>query len=281
VIALEIITEFKGHSHCRVYLCRDKKGYFVRKETDDPEYVNRLEAQINKQKLFSNHINTPKILSEEKSKNKFYADMDYIQGENLINYLARCADYKEIISVLDKVLEDITKIKKIKFEGKNNFYESLNKKLGSLQKEVPDLKKVFSVMDGFLNSIKNVELKESACHGDLTFENILISENNKKLYYIDLLDSFFSHYWFDFAKIYQDLEGEWFNIKNPDFVIPKEKILFMKNYLDNQIKIIEPQYFKYHYFLLTLMFLRIIPYATDENILKRVTEKAELFAGKI
>ena len=48
----------------------------------------------------------------------------------------------------------------------------------------------------------------SYCCGDLTLENIML-DDNKQIYLIDFLDSFYDSWMIDVAKLLQDLELHW------------------------------------------------------------------------
>ena len=48
----------------------------------------------------------------------------------------------------------------------------------------------------------------SVSHGDLTFENILVSPDGD-VTFIDCDEPWVSSYWLDLGKLYQDLHGQW------------------------------------------------------------------------
>src|SRR5262249_54964150 len=51
-------------------------------------------------------------------------------------------------------------------------------------------------------------IPESACHGDLTLENILLTAGGS-IAFIDCDQAFASSWWLDFGKLFQDLSGHW------------------------------------------------------------------------
>jgi hypothetical protein len=127
-------------------------------------------------------------------------------------------------------------------------------------------------------------LQASECHGDLTLENILISRED--LYLIDFLDTFYSSWQIDVAKILQDIELFW-SYRNEKIdnnlllrlSILKKTVLSKIIALKGGYNIIESIY---HLLLLNL--LRIIPYSKDEltsnflqkslfNINKKIKDK--------
>jgi hypothetical protein len=105
----------------------------------------------------------------------------------------------------------------------------------------------------------------SACHGDLTFSNILFSKN--KIYVIDFLDSYIDSYVMDIVKLKQDLVHNWYlNGMNIDAnEVTRIKQIF--NYMWKHIEI------EFGYIINTVLFdildvinfLRIEPYITTES----------------
>ena len=64
-----------------------------------------------------------------------------------------------------------------------------------------ELNEAFKILENFNWS----KIPKTPCHGDLTLENILITQD-KKLYLIDFLDSFYNSWMIDIAKLLQDLD---------------------------------------------------------------------------
>jgi thiamine kinase-like enzyme len=100
-------------------------------------------------------------------------------------------------------------------------------------------------------------------HGDLTFENILVS-HTKELYFIDFLDSFIDSPYIDMGKINQELHLYWSaRHSNPSaaLLIKYEKLakMFKAYCASNNVDKYTLAYFS----IITL--LRILPY-TDNKI---------------
>jgi len=119
-----------------------------------------------------------------------------------------------------------------------------------------------------LNKLKEFNFKNvplSACCGDLTLENIILSSSG--IYVIDLLDSFYNSWMIDVAKLLQDIDLGWsyrhqernYNL-NLRLATAKQALLdnlyAMENGKQNVITI-------YHILLLNV--LRIYPYAKDQT----------------
>ena len=101
--------------------------------------------------------------------------------------------------------------------------------------------------------------------------------SNGELYLIDFLDNFSQQINFDIVKIYQDIEGEWYKIKNEDMKIPKIKLLFFKELFDKKIEEKFKEYKKIHYYLLALTFLRILPYTKDKKKYLKIKNKVNKY----
>lgn len=119
-----------------------------------------------------------------------------------------------------------------------------------------------------LNKLKEFNFQNvplSACCGDLTLENIILSSSG--IYVIDLLDSFYNSWMIDVAKLLQDIDLGWsyrhqernYNL-NLRIATAKQSLLdnlyAMENGKQNVITI-------YHILLLNV--LRIYPYAKDQT----------------
>ncbi len=280
-----------GFSGSSVYLIRSRSNaLFVRKVATNPETSLRLEQQFNKLLAFQGYnlagATSPNILKTGYYHDCFYMDLEYVSGLDLIEYLAT-ADVTQLRNLgerlgtfliemgkhppIEKVPENVTQV----------FYD---KAFILIEKcpWLPDRVKV----DLFLN-VKHVaqlmESKSSLCHGDLTFENILIDQN-ERIWLIDHLDSFYSHYWQDLSKLHQDISGEWFRFRRPNVSVPKYTLSYLSDCLLKQICKLEPSYLAVHHGLLALVFARILPYTTGneirEFVMSRVSHYLDLSLNK-
>lgn len=144
-----------------------------------------------------------------------------------------------------------------KDKAKNTNPIFLNK-IRQLRRKLPsDFDHYFSLLEAHNYS----NIPHSGCHGDLTFENILIAEN---IYVIDLLDSFFNSWVMDIAKLLMDIEIRWSfrktRISNSlgiklDYIKESIKEKACTGHNDCSISDI------HHLMLLSAM--RILPYARD------------------
>ena len=172
---MEKIKELSGYSGCLVSLYRDKENYFVRKEAKDRSYNKRLEQQIKKQKEYFSIINkpfeVPQILKEGfNSQGLYFVDMEYIEGENYIEYINNL-EIEEIKKCALKLIEILKFFNKNKQNEINpNVWEVLFNKINSILREDIDNIKLINYFYNFLADNKNEigQIKITVCHGDMT-----------------------------------------------------------------------------------------------------------------
>ena len=286
-----LLRRLSGFSGSYVYLLRShSNALFVRKGTNTLEGSFRLEQQFNKLLAFQNYnftaVTSPKILKTGHYHDFFYMDLEYIQSLDLIEYLATAnvSQLRYLGETLGNFLIEMGKqppVEKVPKNVTNVFY---NKTLALVEKcaWLPDRVKV----NLFLN-VKNIaqlmESKSSLCHGDFTFENILI-DKNEQIWLIDHLDSFCPYYWQDISKLHQDLSGEWFRFRRPGAQVPKYVLSYLSSYLLEYVCKFDQSYFSAHNGLLALVFTRILPYTTDnevrEFVMSRVSHYLDISLNK-
>ena len=266
---MEIIKRLTGHSGCEVILCKKNEEYFIRKKSMEVAYNERLEAQIKKQIEVStfeqSYFKVPIVKNIGIENWLYYADMEFIKGTTIINYLLN-TNYKSILVLIDKIICIIEYFSKLEISEQENYFEKILLKTNETLLKTNLGEKLQNKF--YITTISKIEefkkFTPSFCHGDFTLENIMITSNGE-LYLIDFLDNFSQQINFDIVKIYQDIEGEWYKIKNEDMKIPKIKLLFFKELFDKKIEEKFKEYKKIHYYLLALTFLRILPYTKDKK----------------
>ena len=205
-MAAKVITEFKGHSGCGVYLMGKRQNLFVRKTGD----FARNAAQLS---VLADKFPVPKIFSTTAN----HIDMEYIHGLDMRSFLIS-NPAEPLADFLIKILEQLS--------------------IGSTDKDYTE------IYISFLKAIDYTDLPftqtelfstlpkiipSSTYHGDLTLEN-LVYNTNTGFYMIDCSTGLWDSYIFDIAKLRQDLDCKWFLRNNPamletklDYI--KEKIL--------------------------------------------------------
>ena len=242
-----IIKKMSGHSGCDVYLMSDEQQkLYVRKISANDQYNERLKRQMFKQQSFySFFIKRPDVYQHGvTSEGLFYFDMEYVRGVSFFEYVQK----NSIASVKAKfkiILDYISESNEIS-EG---ISLDITSKINSLQ-----IDSKYDRYKQYCLDFDWQQVNKSYCHGDLTFENIIIS--NEEIYFIDFLDSFTDTKLIDYSKIFQELYAFWsfrnkdkkFNIK---YVILDEMVNLVASTREATLR------------LLVLSLLRILPYSDE------------------
>ena len=254
------INTLVGHSGCDIKLVSDNNILFVRKTSSGIKYNKRLESQCFKQKEFkSTFVFAPKVLDFGYKNELFYFDMEFIKGQSF-NSIIRNQDLKVIVFYFDIILNFISE--NLKNSSISNFKPEIKNKLKSIQVKYNIPKIIITNKASKLNS--------GYCHGDLTFENIII--NNNKVYLIDFLDSYVDSPIIDISKLKQDLILNWSNRFEKPSNLNLIKNQWLNNYLDSflqkmnlSIEAVELQK--------KITLLRILPYTDDIFIQLKILKK--------
>lgn len=260
---INFVRSLSGHSGCHLRLYSKNGEFFLRKDAGLPSYNYRLKKQYIKQEKFSlDKVKTPKVLGYGTEKNLFYFDMEFINSVTLAEYMKniKIKEINHLITLLFSLLPIEEGILN------NKSAECFKAKIKELNSKIPNsnefIKTAFKKLDNF--DFSNVPY--SFCCGDLTLENILFTDN-KEIYLIDFLDSFYNSWMIDVAKLLQDLELGWsyrnhkksFNL-NLRLAVAKEALLEnILEYPSGEQNILTI----YHILLLNLM--RIFPYTHNEK----------------
>jgi len=266
------MKKISGFSGCGVYIANCNDFEYILKVSKNKSYNNRLNHQIEKQKEFKNiissvssEITSPEVYCSYVDDNGLFScEMEYINPMIFDN-----CDF-----IFNKLLVFIKIALTLKpFEENNEpFHKAISSKIKQLLPYLTDELKYTLIETE--KEITKLDLSPTFCHGDFTLENMILSSDGK-LYLIDFLDSFFSHIWLDFSKLYQEIEADWISIKNKtNHVKQNSGHKIFKQKFDAYLIENFPEYIKYHYWFLALTLLRIIPYTNDKEILKALSEKS-------
>lgn len=254
---IEIVRKLQGHSGCEVFLCKRKDQFTVIKSSSSESYNNRLVSQMSKQKIFYHEeIKKPKVLSfgtEKQDKEEiFWFEMEFISGLPFFQYM-EVIGREESAEKFKKILNFIN--------GNNYLHENVEievrQKIASLEKKLGD------DQNYWLDYTKDFDwskIKKSYSHGDLTFENIIVS--NGEIHLIDFLDTFASSKIIDYSKLMQDLVFGWSWRKKEK--LPFVDLMLMENMLSERLSEFDLLACKK---MLVLNILRIIPYSKDKTFL--------------
>jgi hypothetical protein len=258
----KLVKELNGHSGCAVCLMENKVNKsFVRKISSSVEYNDRLYRQMKKQQKFKSDIlKSPPVLGDGIIEDKFYFDMEYIQGSSFDDFVQ-----KGSVSNVKKSFNTILRF----IEANNDLGEGIKEDMKTKVKNL-QLGRKYNYYKDYCLDFDWEKINKSYCHGDLTFENFIVSGN--EIFLIDFLDSFVDTKIMDYAKIFQELYCFWsrrhlgrdFNIK---YIILDQMIDLHEFEKQAALK------------MLVLNLLRILPYSDESTIqfieyqLKNIVEK--------
>ncbi|MDR1913798.1 MAG: phosphotransferase [Clostridiales bacterium] len=269
-----------GYSGCSIYkVITDFDFIYVSKSSSSITYNERFKIQLLKQSSFSNLFSgsnllaVPEIYIQDVGDDGIlYCEMQYVPSkERITNRLS------DILPLLIDYFHVARHKKPIELCDLS-FQDCLKPKMRNISKMVPST--LNKLITESLYSIRKLNLPQSFCHGDLTLENLILSID-RKLYFIDFLDSFYPTVWLDYAKLYQEIEAGWSNIRNGKICdAPNPCYRTFRFEMNNWLNIHDAEYCKYHYFFLALCLLRIIPYTKQEEIYNALCTKSKLYLKK-
>ena len=256
----------KGHSGFEIQLI---DASTIRKSARGPQAA-RLRQQIDKQILFHkearfDRIVTPAILRTEGDEKAFHADMEFIAGEDFIEFLSE-AGRRELDDFLALIID---------FIQKNLAACRESDVAGPLEQKLVDLAGR-GVPAHYIQAVRQrcsgpILVPVGPCHGDLTLSNMLFKGD--RLYLIDFLDGFVESPLQDIAKLRQDTSFAWsLHLYQAEFDATKIRLTLA--YLDRGIEaaFADQDWYQRHYELFQLMnFMRILPYCREAEARQLVT----------
>lgn len=284
---MEKIQNLTGHSGCSISIYKDGLNFFIRKKSGTINYNYRLRQQCLKQKQFflkicefnaRNDVRigffTPKIYRDGVEKGLYFFDMEYLNGNTLARKV-QDADQclmKAIAKTLCNLFLELKKESEIAKDTQTIF----ERKIRDLKLQMGDAEKFITPALDRLLMVDYSSVPQSFCLGDLSLENVLV--DNDRLYFIDLLDSFFNSYLLDISKLLMDIECGW-SLRNENLSIEAQIRLsiFRKIIIENLGDIISSTDVDMLNNLKTLHAIRIMPYTKDINskllLIKYITQK--------
>ena len=266
-------TNLGGYSGCKVFLCEKAKDkVFVRKISSDLNYNNRLINQMKKQEEYkSEFLKTPKILNKGFTEDGlFFFDMEFVRGITLAEYIKNI-EIGKIKNLIELLTGELLEIKDLN-SNERIFQEKINllkEKLIHLKNPIID-EAIFMLEEHNWNYFQI-----NRCHGDLTFENIIIKDD--KLYLIDFLDSFYESKLLDIATLLQDALIMWSyrgqEEINENLII---RLVLFKDLLIDKLKNKMGDKYLEIYYALLLKLIRIYPYIKDNLTLNFLNQKTKM-----
>jgi RIO-like serine/threonine protein kinase len=242
------LKELRGHSGCHVFLCERGNTKFVKKVSGTSGYFQRLEQQMIKQREFEHsRIKKPSVFEFGTENDHFYFTMEYVNGVQLSTFISR-----NTVRDLDPIIEQLLSFVRSNIcDVTTDFGAHLSEKLWSISSTTS------LQIDRFVQYCLAFDwsaIPTGYCHGDLTFENILVHQSS--LYFIDFLDSFIETPYLDLSKLLLDVLVLWswrFEKRRP--IIKNAHIyeLVLSQLETREVEIVRR--------LLVLNLLQILPYA--------------------
>lgn len=201
-----------GHSGCSLEIKQQDYKTVIRKSSFSKDYSPRLRSQAQKQKLFCGTpaILAPPVCLEGVESEKYWFEMEYIQGYDFISFVER-AGPRELTFFWETLraflLREISSSDFIDYP-KDAFVRKVDEvynKIKSPNAPYP-IEEAVNFISGFDS---RVPFPAGECHGDLTFSNMVISKDLSKIYFIDFLDNFYNSPLQDIAKLRQDTVHGW------------------------------------------------------------------------
>ena len=268
--------KLKGFSGCKLDIIETGTKKFVKKISANKNYNVRLQRQQLKQsEIILDGFNACHVYDFGTEDGLFYFLMDYVQGKTLAEEMFDINLYK-IDCLAEKLLNHAINYEKPNYDAELIF----DKKISDLHKNlfrVTRLNEIFLMLKNFSWQY----VIPSKCHGDLTLENIIVSEDN--LTPIDYLDSFYDSWMLDAAKILQDADIMWsyrYAKINSNLIV---RLTVMRDLIIKKIKAMHMggELLETVYMLLLLNLIRIYPYVKDCRTENFLNAKVAYIANKI
>jgi hypothetical protein len=280
------IIPLSGLSGARVAVLRTPSGSrFVRKASSDAASSLVLKRQAQRQLWLKDAVagsaNVPDVIGEGEVGGLYYFDMPFIASRDAVSLLSSAA-FDEVKSFAERVvtlLECLARTGAGPESQRPPTKQALIEKLDEIGQRTHDrfssvlgpLRRAALDIDA-LTSVENSQ--PTAAHGDLTFENILVSSKGQ-LWLIDAIQSPIDHYWIDWSKLFQECEGRWHAQRGRPISI--SVTWWLRNYWLEAASRLASDYRSRHYLLLALTFARILPYAVSESDKDYLIEKISTF----
>ena len=268
----------KGNSGCLLEVkIKENQPILVRKTSHNLEFNSRLKTQMSLQLTFyDKKILSPIVLSNGFNGELFFFEMEYINGNTFIDWL-QDGDVSTIINNISIILKQISS--NIILDTQYDLNNLVQLKLESILEQISNVNFHQFIMENrsLIMDFDWSVCPITECHGDLTLENVLISEDNK-IYYIDFLDSFIKTWLIDIAKLLQDTMLFWsLRYKMDDLSINyRIRLMSITNIIISFIRNWNHEAVCLVYRLMLINIFRIMPYCKDE-----VTEQWILKTSKI
>lgn len=270
--------ELSGLSGDRVVLLTtDGETWFVRKGSRDAARSARLREQVRRQQAFGavrpGGLGTPAVLAEDEVDGRYHVDMQYVPGLDGATYL-QDAEVAAVRGFGDRIEGVLAALAAAPTDAVDpiDLYDCLVRRVAAAHRRTPvlddaDLGRLLQVVE----PVRDLRpLAPTLNHGDLTLENLIV-DGDGELWAVDLLDGPADHWWFDVAKLHQDLTGGWYQRRVGP--LSRAVLAYLGERLVDVACGLDPAYRAAHMPILVTSFVRILPYAATDHDRAMVVER--------
>lgn len=277
------VIPLAGFSGAAIALLRNPGGsQFVRKAAMTGDRNGPMRVQADRQRWLRNRLagaaEVPEILDEGEIEGLYYFDMEFVPSRDANAFLATASfgDTERFAASVEQLILHLSQCRLDTQAAPTT--QPLILKLAEIDARTSG---------GFANILEPLRemidatafpagaTHATACHGDLTFENILVGAKHR-LWLIDPIQSPMDHYWFDWSKLFQECEGYWYLHRRKP--ISTGVVHWLRNRWHRAANDLTPGYAAWHYLLLALTFARILPYVRTEDDMSFVVGRVQHFS---
>lgn len=267
-----IVGELRGHSGCKVVICRSGDEHWIRKTSGSPAYNHRLVGQIEKQRRLASIMPVARVIRASEQGGLAFYDMEFIPGRDM---RSQCETEPAfwIYGFIDRLFDLFKRFAST--PKSEDISQALSAKALSVQSAVR-LHALYETFQGDIDAALSMVLSakwagtpSTECHGDFTLENMIFQANGE-ITFIDVLDGDLDTFWLDIAKLLFDMELGW-SLRSTlwgDALSPEARLLWMISRHIREEVLVRlsdefPLILDYLPHLKALQALRILPYTDD------------------
>ena len=281
--ALHVLQTLKGHSGADVVLGLREGRSLVRKTAGASAQNARLEGQAEKQRVLLAHgLPLPRILSQGlDAAGRAFIEMEYVPARTAASVVVDGTAFPTdlVIAALERALT-LFRLTESEALAPEVFQRKIEEIIIKTAHGAGD--RLGAAVDAMGRTLLNLPwsgIPSSACHGDLTLENILIGQRNGVVF-IDCDEPFASSSWLDVAKLCQDVDGHWclrhLYLESPEalaLVHAVERLHRLRPFLRALAARTTPGFEAFRPQLTALNLFRTLPYTKDTHQIAFVLDR--------